>query len=308
MGGEMAHDALAMIQYDDRIAVCVLGDSDAAVSRMAATAEAAGCRVAWSGVAGDGAARDGMPGAPALIELDSDTGETALEMLDWAKAEAEGRGRRAFVSATMPMIDLLAARSWHAEIDWVVDGAEDERIAAARRASRSAEPRLNDIGRDEGQPILQRLTEDVSRIAAMLASLTEEEAAALVAAKGKGAEDQAEPELDAAYVRSIIRARRLRDQFFRGGLFADPAWDMLLDLEAAYLEGTRVAVSSLCIAAAVPATTALRWIKTLTDRGLFVRSADPEDGRRVYVALSDDAARALTAYLKATRRMRLTAI
>ena len=41
----------------------------------------------------------------------------------------------------------------------------------------------------------------------------------------------------------------------------------------------------------------------LEDRGLFVRSADPEDGRRVYIELSDDAARALAAYLRAVRRI-----
>ena len=167
---------------------------------------------------------------------------------------------------------------------------------------------LHDIGREDGQPILQQLTEDVSRIAAMLASLTDEEATTLEAAKRKAGDARDEPGIDAAYVRSIIRARRLRDQFFRGGLFADPAWDMLLDLMAARLEGTRVAVSSLCIAAAVPATTALRWIKALTDRGLFVRSADPQDGRRVYIALSDDTARALTAYLKAAQRIAPNAI
>ncbi len=50
-------------------------------------------------------------------------------------------------------------------------------------------------------------------------------------------------------VREVIRARRLRDQFFERGLFEDPAWDMLLDLFAAELEQTQVSVSSLCIAA-----------------------------------------------------------
>jgi DNA-binding MarR family transcriptional regulator len=63
-----------------------------------------------------------------------------------------------------------------------------------------------------------------------------------------------------------------------------------------------VAVSSLCIAAAVPATTALRWIKALSDKGLFVRQADPQDGRRVYIALSDEAARAMGRYLAAVQR------
>jgi DNA-binding MarR family transcriptional regulator len=101
----------------------------------------------------------------------------------------------------------------------------------------------------------------------------------------------------------MIRARRLRDQFFRSELFADPAWDMLLDLFAARLEKRKVAVSSLCIAAAVPPTTALRWIKSLSDQGLFVRIADAEDGRRVFIELSDDAAAAMDAYLRAAQRI-----
>jgi hypothetical protein len=52
---------------------------------------------------------------------------------------------------------------------------------------------------------------------------------------------------------------------------------MLLDLLQAEIAQHRVPVSSLCIAAAVPATTALRWIKTMTDVGLFKRRADPHD-------------------------------
>jgi len=55
-------------------------------------------------------------------------------------------------------------------------------------------------------------------------------------------------------------------------------------------------VSSLCIAAAVPATTALRWLKTMTDKGLFVRRADPHDGRRVFVELSPATSVAMRRY------------
>ena len=56
-------------------------------------------------------------------------------------------------------------------------------------------------------------------------------------------------------MRSVIRARRLRSRFFPDDLFADPAWDMLLDLLQAEIAQLRVPVSSLCIAASVPATT-----------------------------------------------------
>ena len=94
----------------------------------------------------------------------------------------------------------------------------------------------------------------------------------------------------------MIRARRLRNRYFPDDLFADPAWDMLLDLLQAEIAQLRVPVSSLCIAAAVPATTALRWLKTMVQQGIFIRRADPHDGRRVFVELSSDASLALRRY------------
>src|SRR3546814_8456120 len=36
---------------------------------------------------------------------------------------------------------------------------------------------------------------------------------------------------------------------------------------------------------AVPATTALRWIKTFEDLQLISRRADPSDGRRIFIQL-----------------------
>ena len=49
---------------------------------------------------------------------------------------------------------------------------------------------------------------------------------------------------------------------FGEGLFADPAWDIMLDLFAARIEGKDITVSSAGIAACVPPTTALRWSAT----------------------------------------------
>jgi len=97
-------------------------------------------------------------------------------------------------------------------------------------------------------------------------------------------------------VRAVIRARRLRGRYFSEELFADPAWDMLLDLLQAEMSRLRVPVSSLCIAAAVPATTALRWLKTMVQEGLFLRRADPHDGRRVFVELAPQTSHALRRY------------
>ena len=106
-------------------------------------------------------------------------------------------------------------------------------------------------------------------------------------------------------VRRVIHLRQSRSRFFGQfigeGLFEDPAWDMLLDLFAAELEGNRVSVSSLCIAAGVAPTTALRWIARMTDMGLFVRHPDPVDRRRAFMTLSPRASDAMRAYMVAVR-------
>jgi hypothetical protein len=159
-----------------------------------------------------------------------------------------------------------------------------------------------EVGKAQATVRLQQLSEEVGRIANVLAALSEHEAAAAAMAAVGGAPDDGEA-LDPGFIRSIIRVRRLRDHFFRSDLFADPAWDMLLDLMAARVERQRVAVSSLCIAAAVPPTTALRWIKGLCDQGLFVRVADPEDGRRVFIELSSETAARMEAYLRSAQRV-----
>ncbi|MBC7504647.1 MAG: hypothetical protein H7267_02805 [Sandarakinorhabdus sp.] len=100
-----------------------------------------------------------------------------------------------------------------------------------------------------------------------------------------------------ARIRHIIRFRRKRDQIFSADLFADPAWDMLLDLTLARLEGRKISVSSLSIAAAVPTTTALRWIKTLQEATIIERLCDPDDRRRSYVQICEPTFTKMVAFL-----------
>jgi DNA-binding MarR family transcriptional regulator len=71
---------------------------------------------------------------------------------------------------------------------------------------------------------------------------------------------------------------------------------MMLELFHAELTHRRVPVSNLCSAAAVPATTALRWLKMLVEKHVLVRRDDPLDGRRVYVELEPQASDALKRY------------
>lgn len=309
MGGEIAHDALEMVEYRDNPPVHIFGDNEAAIERMREAALAAECRILDVALIGPGIAPPAACAgrAPILIEVEA-ASDSLLPLLDWVQSEAEAGRRRSLVSGPFILLDLIATRTPHPDVTQLCAPGEGERALEVALTSRRRLERLNDIGRDEGALTLQRLSEDVGRIAEILASLSEDEAASASKTGAGGNARTDEPAADAAFIRSMIRARRLRDQYFRGDLFADPAWDMLLDLMAARLEKNRVAVSSLCIAAAVPATTALRWIKALTDRGLFVRQADPQDGRRVYIELSDETARALAAYLRAVQRISTNAV
>lgn len=100
-----------------------------------------------------------------------------------------------------------------------------------------------------------------------------------------------------AAAREAYRDRRMRAKVFEdSGLFGEPAWDLLLDLFIAALEGKRVPVTSACIGAAVPTTTALRWIALLEAQGLIFRENDSSDARRVFVRLSPEARQSMTDY------------
>jgi len=101
----------------------------------------------------------------------------------------------------------------------------------------------------------------------------------------------------AKWCREILKARRARAKFFASSLFADPAWDMLLELYVAQLSQRRMTVSRLSEASGVPSTTALRWIETLVRHGLADTRNDPLDGRRVYISLSAEGCRAIQDYL-----------
>lgn len=98
-----------------------------------------------------------------------------------------------------------------------------------------------------------------------------------------------------------ISIRRNRDAIFGSSLFADPAWDMLLDLYVNYVRNKSVSVTSLCLASEVPTTTALRWITVLEGSGLIRRLADPNDRRRSYILLTETGIEKMEAALTKSR-------
>src|SRR5690606_36994844 len=97
---------------------------------------------------------------------------------------------------------------------------------------------------------------------------------------------------------AIYRGRRLRDQHFPSVEVAEPKWDILLDLFVQTVAGQPVSVSSACVAADVPNTTALRAVSQLADDGLIERRADALDKRRTWLVLTAHAKKAMVQYLK----------
>ena len=89
-------------------------------------------------------------------------------------------------------------------------------------------------------------------------------------------------------VRNIISARTLRNKFLPSKHFADPAWDIMLDLTLARAEARNISISSACIAANVPTTTALRWLSMMIREGLVDAAPSSKGNRRKYVRISDE--------------------
>lgn len=149
---------------------------------------------------------------------------------------------------------------------------------------------------------LRQLSEEVNRIAASIARLATASELTTAQLSDSASPSATHSPVKIEAVRSAIKARRLRSKFFDSELFAEPAWDMLLDLFQSELSQLRVPVSSLCVASLVPATTALRWIARMTEAGLFTRRPDPHDGRRFFVELTPQASEAMRHYFVELRR------
>lgn len=103
-------------------------------------------------------------------------------------------------------------------------------------------------------------------------------------------------EITSATVRSVIAARRLRDQFFCPTM-NEAAWALLLELFAGSLEGERRDVARLSEATGYPLASAHNWIDWLADQGLVVRRPLAGDGENALIDLTDTGSDRMRTYL-----------
>jgi hypothetical protein len=241
----------------------------------------------------------------------------ALARLDVRAARA---GSHLVVSTSVDGLDAVFGCLDACEPQILVAPSRAERlIALGQVLTKLPARRVRELS-EEDRLVLLRLTEQMTQIAERMDRLSPgavqgaaapaspaaardsgvfrfEATAAGAAPSAETAARPARPQLpDPRMVRKIIRQRQMRARFFESDLFADPAWDMLLDLTAAKAENARVSVTSLCIASGVPPTTALRWIGQMTEAGLLQRIEDETDRRRAFITLTEKAADAMAAY------------
>ncbi len=294
------------------LTVSIFADRSYLRAELEEDAAAAGLRIAQNSDLGSLLEADSGLALGDLVLVDCpviDGAElAALARLDLRAAKS---GAQLVVSTSIGSLDDVFGCLDQSAAQILVSPSRADRVIALGRTLARAGKRVRELSGEDRLALL-RLTEQVGDIAQKLEllSFTSGPATAKPSAfrfDGTGDEGQlddanarfvraARPPLpDPRLVRRIIRQRQLRARFFEGDLFADPAWDMLLDLTAARAEHVRVSVTSLCIASGVPPTTALRWIAQMTDAGLLQRVDDETDRRRAFITLtekaSDDIAR-----------------
>ena len=286
------------LSYSDEYPVIIAATSEAAMARAERAVQASDYRIGARVSVEEAPSRLEQQGrATALwLEIDRDLGGPLDDLLGQIARDVAQERFPAVISTNKDVLDVVAAAVHQPGAQIIVEPDDAERAAALATAVSMlrAPTALSDVAADKNAERLRQLSEEVSRIASTLARLSSGPTVSLQQSRPSA---QGEiPPLSGDMVRKVIRARRLRANYFSEELFADPAWDMMLDLLQAEIAQLRVPVSSLCIAAAVPATTALRWLNTLVSQGIFLRRADPHDGRRVFVELAPQTTEALRRY------------
>ena len=281
--------------------VAILCSQPVRIRQFEELALACGCRLSSNGTGADYLLTD--------ISSNPDrAGEECSEIAEYLTRY----GAEALVWIGMDQLESAYAALPPERCHWLVDADDALAVPILVRANRRGDmDQLHDRSREGEYGALHKISDDLADFARTLARIAEQEDGGGSSLRDKPVSFRPAPASmfeplvptseaastpSAVKVRELIKLRRLRDQHFPPDLFADPAWDILLDLYAANLEGKSVSVSSLCIAAAVPPTTALRWITTMTEHGALVRKQDPNDARRVFIGLSEDSEQRLTAY------------
>jgi hypothetical protein len=97
----------------------------------------------------------------------------------------------------------------------------------------------------------------------------------------------------------MTRSARLRhSDTFPKGVFRDRSWDIMIELFIAKGEARTLCLKDAMVIAGDSPAGSVRRIDSLESAGLVQRRIDPDDHRRILIALSDDGNRAMTSFLR----------
>lgn len=103
------------------------------------------------------------------------------------------------------------------------------------------------------------------------------------------------------FAKALLAANHARDGKLSDVSFANATWVMLLDLFVSQAHDGRLSLSDLYTSIDAPKATTLRTIARLVDQGHLETEADPRDGRRTLVRLTEETYRQMSEVVEEIR-------
>ncbi|MDE8650509.1 response regulator [Novosphingobium album (ex Liu et al. 2023)] len=238
-------------------------------------------------------------------------GRDGIELIHELSHNAEAQGRRLhFIMATGYATKDIAIDAMRASaVDFLEKPIHQSDLRRALQRIRGL--RDTPAARETLLHQMSSLSSELHRLARLIDEPGHGEAAAQAVTfpEPRAPERSPRPDLDkpelADFIRELLRKETKRRGIGAGVLFGDPAWEMLLDLLLARIEGRRVSVSSACIASGAPMSTALRLVRRLVDENVLCRIPDEKDRRRHFLIINPKFEQPLIDYLADQLRQRM---
>ena len=230
-------------------------------------------------------------------------GQDGISLIQDLSQTAEAQGRRLnFILATGYATKDMAIDALRASAVDILEKpilAADLEQALQRISALHETPTIQDMLLDKMSSLsmeLQRLSQLMGQGAQSTAIPPHDEAAVRGGPCAPEPSHHSEHKL-APFIRELLKTESKRREIGGGGLFGDPAWEMLLDLLLANIEQRQVSVSSACIASGAPMSTALRLVRRLVSDGVLFKIPDETDRRRHFLAINPKFEQPLIDYL-----------
>ena len=154
---------------------------------------------------------------------------------------------------------------------------------------------------DDQAIALWNLHRNLTRLADELAGAARE-AETHVGNDNRTAANEAPAVSPRSYFEALLRQRRARDRYFGSSLFGEPAWDIMLELMIARIDGREMKLSELGVGNSAPETATREYIDELAAAKLIERYDDGEETGDCLLALSSEAARRMAELYRARMR------